>query len=165
LTSIIEFNDKDKLDIEFIGSLLQRNKFLVSKKISTEVSFTADKTIYLTKKEKELARITFYKSKSGFTKKFYDLEILFDHLGLYKFYERKENKEFKELSKFNGNFYYEYVAAEFKNISSKKRNILAINIAKFIKNVLDKKSLNKTQSFKIWKETGISSEEFIYTYN
>ena len=94
MTSIIEFNDKDKLDIEFIGNLLRKNKFLVSKKISTEVSFTADKTIYLTQKKTELARITFYKSKSGFIKKFYDLEILFglsgsDSLDLFKFYEKK----------------------------------------------------------------------------
>ncbi|MDC0448966.1 hypothetical protein OAL61_05620 [Candidatus Pelagibacter sp.] len=163
MTSIIEFNDKDKLDIEFIGSLLRKNKFLVSKKISTEVSFTADKTIYLTQKGEELARITFYKSKNGFVKKFYDLELLFNHIGgLFKFYERKKNKE---LSKLNNKDYYDYDAAVFKDISFKTMNILAINIVEFIKNVLNKKSLNKTQSFKIWKETGISSEEFIYNYD
>jgi hypothetical protein len=83
VTSNIEFNDKDKLDIEFIGSLLRRNKFLVSKKISTEVSFTADKTIYLRQKGKELGLITFYKFKIGFVKKFYDLELhLFDRYDL-----------------------------------------------------------------------------------
>ena len=93
MTSIIEFNDKDKLDIEFIGSLLRKNKFLVSKKISTEVSLTADKTIYLTRKGEELARITFYKSKNSFVKKFYDLELLFNHIGgLFKFYERKKTR-------------------------------------------------------------------------
>tara|TARA_B110000285_G_C14974471_1_gene538246 strand:- start:88 stop:606 length:519 start_codon:yes stop_codon:yes gene_type:complete len=166
LTSIIEFNDKDKLDIEFIGNLLRKNKFLVSKKISTEVSFTADKTIYLTQKETELARITFYKSKSGFIKKFYDLEILFglsesDSLDLFKFYEKKKNRE---LSKVYGKDYYEYESAEFKDISFKTMDILSINIAEFIKNVLNKKSLNKTQSFKIWKETGISSEEFVHSF-
>lgn len=65
----------------------------------------------------------------------------------------------------NNKDYYDYDAAVFKDISFKTMNILAINIVEFIKNVLNKKSLNKTQSFKIWKETGISSEEFIYNYD
>ena len=162
MTSFIELNDKDKLDIAFIGSLLSKNKFLVSKKIPTEVSFTADKTIYLRQKGKELVRITFYKFKIGFVKKFYDLELLlFDHTGgLFKFYERKKNKE---LSKFDNKDYYDYEAAVFKDISFKTMNILAINIVEFIKNILNKKSLNTTQSFKFWKKTGISSEDFVHS--
>jgi len=48
VTSNIEFNDKDKLDIDYIGNLLSKNKFLISKKISTKVSFTkAPKRLYL----------------------------------------------------------------------------------------------------------------------
>ena len=63
MTPSIEFNDKDKLEIEFISSMLRINKFLVSKTIHSEVSFTADKIIYLTKKKKEIARLSFFKHK------------------------------------------------------------------------------------------------------
>ena len=75
MTSNIEFNDKDKLDIDYIGNLLSKNKFLISKKISTKVSFTIDKTIYLTQKKNEIAQIIFHKYKTGFFTKYYELEI------------------------------------------------------------------------------------------
>ena len=158
MTSNIEFNDKDKLDIEFIGSLLHKNKFLVSKKISTEVSFTADKTIYLRQKGEELVRITFYKNKTGLLTKYYDLEIRYTLPGnnewnLFSFYER-------EVSEINDRE-YDYEIARFDKISLKKRTILSKNIVLFFKMIFEVKKLTKNQSFKIWKKTGISSKEFV----
>jgi hypothetical protein len=158
LTSIIELNDKDKLDIEFIGSLLRINKFLVSKKISTKVSFTRDKIIYLTKKKKEFATVTFYKNKTGLFTKYYDLEIRYalpgnNEWNLFSFYER-------EVSEINDRE-YDYGIARFDKISLKKRNFLSKNIVLFFKMIFEVKKLTKNQSFKIWKKTGISSKEFV----
>ena len=158
MTPSIEFNDKDKLEIEFIGSMLRINKFLVSKTIHSEVSSTADKIIYLTKKKKEIARLSFFKHKSGLFSKSYDLEIGIlnpdDHnINYYKFYERK-------LSDL-GTKGYDYNVVKFKDISSKTAFVLVTKIGLFIKNILGKKKINEKQSFKIWKETGVSSEEFV----
>jgi len=175
LTQSIEFNDKDKLDIEFLGSLLRRNKSLVSKKISTEVSFTADKTIYLTQKKKVIAELTFHKYKTGFFTKYYGLEIKYalskgfitkyhglnhsykvsrkDIWSLFNFYER-------QASEINDRE-YDYSVVKFDDISFKTVNILSKNIVLFIKMIPEKKVLTKNQSFKIWKKTGISSEEFV----
>ena len=175
MTSIIEFNDKDKLDIEFIGNLLRKNKFLVSKKISTEVSFTADKIIYLTQKKKVIAELTFHKYKTGFFTKYYGLEIKYalskgfiyrypefshsykvsrkDIWSLFNFYER-------QASEINDRE-YDYSVVKFDDISFKTVNILSKNIVLFIKMIPEKKVLTKNQSFKIWKKTGISSEEFV----
>lgn len=175
MTSNIEFNDKDKLDIDYIGNLLSKNKFLISKKISTKVSFTIDKTIYLTQKKNEIAQIIFHKYKTGFFTKYYELEIKYalskgfiyrntefghsfkearkDIWSLFSFYER-------QLSEIN---IYEYNVAKFEDISLKTRNILSKNIVTFIKMIPEKKVLTKNQSFKIWKKTGISSEEFVHS--
>ena len=174
VTSSIEFNDKDKIDIEFIGSLLRRDKFLASKKISTEVSFTADKTIYLSQK-KVIAEITFHKYKTGFFTKYYGLEIKYalskgfihrhpefshsykvsrnDIWSLFNFYER-------QAFKINDRE-YDYSVVKFDDISFKIGNVLSKNIVLFIKMIPEKKVLTKNQSFKIWKKTGISSEEFV----
>ena len=175
LTQSIEFNDKDKLDIEFLCSLLRRNKSLVSKKISTEVSFTADKIIYLTQKKKVIAELTFHKYKTGFFTKYYGLEIKYalskgfitkyhglnhsykvsrkDIWSLFNFYER-------QASEINDRE-YDYSVVKFDDISFKTVNILSKNIVLFIKMIPEKKVLTKNQSFKIWKKTGISSEEFV----
>ena len=134
MTSNIEFNDKDKLDIDYIGNLLSKNKFLISKKISTKVSFTIDKTIYLTQKKNEIAQIIFHKYKTGFFTKYYELEIKYalskgfiyrntefghsfkearkDIWSLFSFYER-------QLSEIN---IYDYNVAKFEDISLKTRS-------------------------------------------
>ena len=177
MTSNIEFNDKDKLDIDYIGNLLSKNKFLISKKISTKVSFTMDKTIYLNQKKNEIAQITFHKYKTGFFTKYYGLEIKYalskgfiyrhpefghsykasrkDTWSLFNFYER-------QAFKINDRE-YDYSVVKFEDISLKTRNILSKNIVAFIKMIQEKKVLTKNLSFKIWKKTGISSEEFVHS--
>jgi len=175
LTQSLEFNDRDKLEIEFIGSMLRINKFLVSKTIHSEVSFTADKIIYLTQKKKVIAELTFHKYKTGFFTKYYGLEIKYalskgfiyrypefshsykvsrkDIWSLFNFYER-------QASEINDRE-YDYSVVKFDDISFKTVNILSKNIVLFIKMIPEKKVLTKNQSFKIWKKTGISSEEFV----
>ena len=74
-----------------------------------------------------------------------------DIWSLFSFYER-------QLSEIN---IYDYSVAKFEDISLKTRNILSKNIVAFIKMIPEKKVLTKNQSFKIWKKTGISSEEFV----
>jgi hypothetical protein len=72
---------------------------------------------------------------------------------LFNFYER-------QVSKINDRE-YDYSVVKFDDISFKTGNVLSKNIVLFIKMIPEKKVLTKNQSFKIWKKTGISSEEFV----